>query len=100
MNGNQRSEPDTIIISDDDVDDVDEQRDIAETNGDDNADLFALKNIIGKLQSGTELLVVQPNLPVRPCTLATVYPHLESLHFLIVNLRFSFSPPSVHFSSR
>jgi hypothetical protein len=62
-----------IIIDDDD--DVPKEQ-----------DKTILKNLISKLDIDTELIIVQPNSPIRICTSALSYPNLSDTHIIVVNI--------------
>ncbi len=67
---------------------IDEDNEIPETTVQKEKSKTILKNLIPKLDADTELIVVQPNSPVRICTSALSYPNLLDTHIIIVNIFF------------
>ena len=65
---------------------VNDDGEIPETNIQKEKSKTILKNLIPKLDADTELIVVQPNSPVRICTSALPYPNLSDTHIIIVNI--------------
>ncbi|CAF3953972.1 unnamed protein product [Rotaria sordida] len=83
--------PDVVIILDDDDDDDDDaENDItideqSSTDTDEKDENLILKDLIGKLETNTKLIVVKPNLPIRICTTAVTYSNLQDTHIVMVH---------------
>ncbi|CAF3646322.1 unnamed protein product [Rotaria sp. Silwood1] len=74
-----------IILDDDDGENdttIDEQSSI---DTDEKNDSLIFKNLIGKLELNSELIVIKPNLPIRICTTAVAYSNLQDTHIIMVH---------------
>ncbi|CAF1173306.1 unnamed protein product [Rotaria sp. Silwood1] len=80
----QQTNQNVVVILDDDDNDS-EINEISNINIHENEDSQILKNLISKLDIGTELIHVKPNLSMQICTAALAYSNLSQTHFIIVN---------------
>ncbi|CAF0959126.1 unnamed protein product [Adineta steineri] len=84
----QSNASDNLIVLDDDDDDDD-------TELHENEEHTTLKTLIPKLDIDTELIHVQPNLPMRICTAGLFYSNLPQTHVIIVNHSLVVSPKCI-----
>ncbi|CAF1154657.1 unnamed protein product [Rotaria sordida] len=82
----QETSQDIVVILDDDDDDNDiEITEISNGNLNENEDNQILKNLISKLDIGTEIIHVKPNLSTQICTASLAYSNLSGTHIIIVS---------------